>query len=67
MENQGQCCSAGSRTFVHENIYEEFVAKSKELAEERVLGDPFSEDTDQGPQVRSIKMHILLMLTEIYT
>ena len=26
--NMGQCCTAGSRTFVHEDIYEEFVKKA---------------------------------------
>ncbi len=26
--NAGQCCSAGSRIFVHEKIYDEFVARS---------------------------------------
>lgn len=28
--NQGQCCCAGSRTFVHERIYDEFVEKAKD-------------------------------------
>ena len=25
--NMGQCCTAGSRTYVHEDIYDEFVKK----------------------------------------
>jgi acyl-CoA reductase-like NAD-dependent aldehyde dehydrogenase len=45
----GQCCCAGTRTFVHESIYKEFVKKSVQLAEKRVLGDPKSRDTIQGP------------------
>lgn len=49
--NQGQCCIAGSRVFVHERIYDEFVARSAELAKQTVVGDPFSESTQQGPQV----------------
>jgi hypothetical protein len=51
MTNHGQCCCAGSRTFVQEDIYDEFVKKSKMLAEGRNVGDPFEEPTQQGPQV----------------
>ena len=53
MTNMGQCCVAGTRTFVHEKIYDQFVKKSVELANARKVGDPFSADTINGPQVRS--------------
>ena len=53
MTNMGQCCVAGTRTFVHEKIYDQFVKKSAELANARKVGDPFSTDTINGPQVRS--------------
>ncbi len=46
--NQGQCCCASSRVFVQEGIYDAFVAKSKALAAQRVVGDPFDEKTTQG-------------------
>ena len=49
--NQGQCCCAGSRVFVEEKCYDEFVAKSVEQARQRIVGNPFHEDTQQGPQV----------------
>lgn len=49
--NQGQCCCAGSRVFVEEKCYDEFVAKSVERAKQRVVGDPFNTNTQQGPQV----------------
>ncbi|KAF5443168.1 hypothetical protein F2P56_035750 [Juglans regia] len=49
--NQGQCCCAGSRTFVHERVYDEFVEKSKALALKRAVGDPFKVGTQQGPQI----------------
>lgn len=49
--NQGQCCCAGSRIFVQENIYNEFVEKSVEKAKQIKVGDPFDAKTDQGPQV----------------
>ena len=54
MTNMGQCCIAGSRTFVHEDIYDEFVRKSRERALKRVVGDPW-ENPEQGPQVGTIK------------
>ena len=49
--NHGQCCCAGSRVFVEEKIYDEFVEKSGARANKRTVGDPFAESTDQGPQV----------------
>ncbi|KAF3954882.1 hypothetical protein CMV_019829 [Castanea mollissima] len=48
--NQGQCCYAGSRTFVHERIYDEFVEKAKQRALKRSVGDLFKEGIEQGPQ-----------------
>ncbi|XP_077811343.1 aldehyde dehydrogenase, mitochondrial isoform X9 [Macaca mulatta] len=49
--NQGQCCCAGSRTFVQEDIYDEFVERSVARAKSRVVGNPFDSKTEQGPQV----------------
>ncbi|RLN94041.1 hypothetical protein BBJ28_00026202, partial [Nothophytophthora sp. Chile5] len=49
--NQGQCCIAGSRVYVQEGIYDEFVKRSVEAANARVVGDPFSSATDQGAQI----------------
>jgi aldehyde dehydrogenase (NAD+) len=49
--NQGQCCCAGSRLYVEEKCYDEFVEKSTKRARARVVGDPFDANTEQGPQV----------------
>ncbi len=49
--NQGQCCCAGSRLYVEEKCYDEFVAKSVERAKNRKVGDPFDGSVEQGPQV----------------
>src|SRR5580658_3634460 len=49
--NQGQCCCAGSRTFVEEKAYDEFVEKSVARARKRTVGNPFAPTTEQGPQV----------------
>lgn len=53
--NQGQCCCAGSRTYVQSDIYEEFVERSVERAKRRVVGNPFDLKTEQGPQVELTK------------
>lgn len=49
--NQGQCCTAASRVFVEESIYEEFVQKSIEEAKKIVIGDPLDPQTSHGPQI----------------
>ena len=48
---QGQSCTAGSRLFLHERIFDSFLAKlAKKLAGLRI-GDPLDEATDMGPIV----------------
>jgi aldehyde dehydrogenase (NAD+) len=49
--NQGQCCCAGSRLFVEEKCYDEFVERSVARAKKRTVGDPLDPATEQGPQV----------------
>lgn len=58
--NQGQCCCAGSRTFVHERVYDEFLEKSKVRAMKRVVGDPFKKGVEQGPQIDSEQFEKIL-------
>ena len=62
--NQGQCCCAGSRIFVQENVYDEFVAKSVEAAKKIKVGDPFDASTSQGPQVDEDQFHKILNLID---
>jgi aldehyde dehydrogenase (NAD+) len=49
--NQGQVCCAGSRVFVEEKVYDQFVEQSTARAKRRTVGDPFDAGTEQGPQV----------------
>jgi aldehyde dehydrogenase (NAD+) len=60
--NQGQCCIAGSRTMVHESIYDEFIAKTVAASKSRKVGDPFDAATEQGPQVDEGQMNKILGL-----
>ena len=49
--NMGQVCCAGSRTYVHEDIYDEFVKRSVARAKGKCIGDPFDNKNEYGPQV----------------
>jgi aldehyde dehydrogenase (NAD+) len=49
--NHGQNCCAGSRTFVQEEVYDEFVKKAVAKGMSRKVGDPFAAGIEQGPQV----------------
>jgi aldehyde dehydrogenase (NAD+) len=53
--NHGQCCCAGSRIYVQSGIYDKFVEQFKKRAQENKVGDPFAEDTFQGPQVSQLQ------------
>ncbi|KAF7562438.1 hypothetical protein G7046_g1725 [Stylonectria norvegica] len=53
--NHGQCCCAGTRIFVQEGIYDKFLQAFKKRAAENKVGDPFAEDTFQGPQVSQLQ------------
>jgi len=52
--NMGQCCTAGSRTFVQEDIYEEFTKRLVNRAKVRKVGDPYDPAMESGPQVKSL-------------
>ena len=47
--NAGQVCLAGSRLYVHKNIYEDFLARFVEKADQMVVGDPTDLKTEIGP------------------
>ncbi len=45
----GQSCIAGSRLYLHENIYEEYIEELKIRTEAIKIGDPMSSKTQLGP------------------
>lgn len=65
MNNHGQNCCAGSRTFVQDTVYDEFVKKCVMFAENRCVGDPFDDMTQQGPQVILQSRCVLFFLMNI--
>jgi len=58
--NAGQVCSAGSRIYVQEGIYDKFLERFKALSQSRKLGDPFDPETTQGPQVSRTQLDRIL-------
>ncbi|XP_015233837.1 PREDICTED: aldehyde dehydrogenase family 1 member A3 isoform X3 [Cyprinodon variegatus] len=62
--NQGQCCTAASRVFVQESIYEEFVRLSVEKAKKIVIGDPLDPRTTHGPQIDQRQFDKIMDLIE---
>ena len=49
--NTGECCTAGSRLFVHEAISEAFLEAFLARVGSLRIGDPLEETTDLGPKV----------------
>ncbi|KAG0135207.1 aldehyde dehydrogenase domain-containing protein [Tuber indicum] len=62
--NHGQCCCAGSRIYVQEGIYDTFVEKFKKRIKENVVGDPFENETFQGPQVSQLQFDRIMEYIE---
>ena len=49
--HSGQCCSAGTRIFVHESIRSGFVERLAAKVKERRLGHPLDPQTTHGPLI----------------
>jgi aldehyde dehydrogenase (NAD+) len=61
MYNQGQVCTATSRILVQEGVYDKFVEEfKKHVSEASVVGDPFKDETFQGPQVTKTQFERVL-------
>lgn len=49
MFNAGQCCCGIERIYVHESLYNDFVAKAVEIVKGYKLGNPLDPETTLGP------------------
>jgi aldehyde dehydrogenase (NAD+) len=63
--NQGQVCCAGSRVFVHEDIYDRFLADMVSLFNNVKVGLPWEQDTVMGCQVNEDQLQKILNYVEI--
>ncbi|WP_133486863.1 aldehyde dehydrogenase family protein [Aliiroseovarius marinus] len=49
MFNAGQCCCGIERIYVHESLYDDFVAKAVQIVKGYKLGNPLDPETTLGP------------------
>jgi acyl-CoA reductase-like NAD-dependent aldehyde dehydrogenase len=63
--NQGQVCCAGSRAFVHEDIYDKFMAAAVAAFNKVKVGLPWKPDTQMGSQVNEEQLEKILGYVEI--
>jgi len=63
--NQGELCLCGSRIFVERSIYEPFKRELVTRAEALRLGDPLSEDTEQGALVTEAHLDEVLSYVQL--
>ncbi|HIW75061.1 MULTISPECIES: aldehyde dehydrogenase family protein [Gordonibacter] len=63
--NQGQVCCAGSRIFVHEDIYDKFVEDAYRVFGNVKVGMPWEDDTQMGSQIDQNQMNKILDYIEI--
>jgi 1-pyrroline-5-carboxylate dehydrogenase len=48
---QGQKCSANSRVYVQESVYDDFVSRMAEMTKDLKVGDPTERDVFMGPVI----------------
>ena len=63
--NQGEVCAAGSRIFVQDTIYDEFVSKIVDKFNKIAIGDPSDMNTQLGAIVNEDQMNKVLNYIEI--
>lgn len=63
--NQGQVCCAGSRVFVHEDIYDRFVAEAVKAFNKVKVGLPWETDTVMGSQINEMQLEKILAYVDV--
>ncbi|WP_286240618.1 betaine-aldehyde dehydrogenase [Neptuniibacter halophilus] len=57
---QGEVCTNGTRVFVHESLYEAFIAEVKARTERLIIGDPRNPETQIGALISASHMDKVL-------
>jgi acyl-CoA reductase-like NAD-dependent aldehyde dehydrogenase len=63
--NQGQVCCAGSRVFLHEDIYNDFLDAAVAAFEKVKVGIPWNDDTQMGSQINEAQVQKILGYIEV--
>ncbi|SMN22989.1 similar to Saccharomyces cerevisiae YPL061W ALD6 Cytosolic aldehyde dehydrogenase, activated by Mg2+ and utilizes NADP+ as the preferred coenzyme [Maudiozyma saulgeensis] len=63
--NSGQMCSAGSRIYIQEGIYDKVMAAFKEVTEKIKVGNPFDESNFQGAISNKDQFETIIKYIEI--
>lgn len=62
--NTGQDCTAATRIYVHNEVFDAFLARFTELMQQIRVGNPFDENTDIGPLVSAVQRNKVHGLVE---
>ena len=62
--NSGQTCHAGTRIYVHEDIYDEFVVAFTARLKSIRIGDNFDDTVDQSPQNSKMQFEKIMSYIE---
>jgi aldehyde dehydrogenase (NAD+) len=63
--NQGQVCCAGSRAFIHEDIYDRFLEEAIKAFSKIKVGLPWLPETQMGSQINKNQLEQILSYVEI--
>ncbi|MBS5450018.1 MAG: aldehyde dehydrogenase family protein [Coriobacteriia bacterium] len=63
--NQGQVCCAGSRIFVHEDVYDKFIEDIVPAFQKVKVGLPWEDDTQMGSQIDERQLKKILGYVDI--
>ncbi len=63
--NQGEICLCGSRIYVEESIFQEFISRFVEETDKLVVGDPLQKGTFLGPLVSQSHLEKVLSYVEL--